>query len=120
MIIKISKRPDCGNLRLYHFFTSCPFSLRKLFPEVCRVELTQEMMQKADVDPTLRPTELTIPQFRALADAYAYLCTQEPGLLSYEFREELRLKHLARQRNTPIGTFIGASSGTQPSPQQPF
>uniref|UniRef100_A0A3Q3W2U9 rRNA adenine N(6)-methyltransferase n=1 Tax=Mola mola TaxID=94237 RepID=A0A3Q3W2U9_MOLML len=98
----------------------CHKGVEKLFPEVCRVELTQEMMQKADVDPTLRPTELTIPQFRALADAYAHLCTQEPGLLSYEFREELRLKHLARQRNTPTGTFIGASSGTQPSPQQPF
>ncbi|XP_073339799.1 dimethyladenosine transferase 1, mitochondrial [Pagrus major] len=96
----------------------CHKGIGKLFPEACRVELTQEMMQKADVDPILRPTELTIPQFRALADAYAHLCTQEPSLLSYDFREELRLKHLARQRNTPVDTFIDMATGT-PSPQQP-
>lgn len=89
-----------------------------LFPEACRVELTQEMMQKADVDPTLRPTQLTIPQFRALADAYAHLCTQEPSLLGYEFREELRLKHLAKKNKKPVDTFM-EPTGTPPSPQQP-
>lgn len=124
MIVKISKQPVYKNLYLWsavsfhHFpFLSPPF--RKLFPEACRVELTREMMQKADVDPTLRPTELTIPQIRALADAYAHLCAHEPGLLSYEFREELRLRHLARIRNTPMDTFIDTPSGTLPSPQQP-
>ena len=61
------------------------------------------MLQNADVDPTLRPTELTIPQFRALADAYAHLCMHEPSLLHYEFREELRL---AKQGNKPEDTFI--------------
>ncbi|XP_044023952.1 dimethyladenosine transferase 1, mitochondrial isoform X1 [Siniperca chuatsi] len=94
----------------------CHKGVEKLFPEACRVELTQEMMQKADVDPTLRPTELTIPQIRALADAYAHLCTHEPSLLSYEFREELRLKHLARQRNKPMDTFIGTPTGAPPQP----
>lgn len=84
---------------------------RKLFPEACRLELTQRMMQQADVDPTLRPTELTIPQIRALADAYAHLCTQEPGLISYEFREELRLKHLAK--DTSSRTTSGTSAGLQ-------
>lgn len=76
-------------------------------------------MQKADVDPTLRPTELTIPQIRALADAYAHLCTHEPSLLSYEFREELRLKHLTRQRNTSMDTFMDTPTGTPLSPKQP-
>lgn len=90
-----------------------------MFTEACRVELTQEMMQKADVDPTLRPTELTIPQIRALADAYAHLCTHEPSLLSYEFREELRLKHLTRQRNTSMDTFMDTPTGTPLSPKQP-
>lgn len=103
---------------MYHFFTVFPPPFRKLFPEACRIELTQEMMQKADVDPILRPTELTIPHFRALADAYAHLCTQEPSLLSYDFREELRRKHLAGRRNTPVDTFIDMATGT-PSPQQP-
>nr|XP_046268016.1 dimethyladenosine transferase 1, mitochondrial isoform X2 [Scatophagus argus] len=97
----------------------CHKGIEKLFPEGCRVELTQEMMQKADVDPTLRPTELTISQIRALADAYAHLCTHEPGLLSYEFREELRLGHITRQSNAPKDTFIDSPAGTPPSPQQP-
>lgn len=57
----------------------------------------QELMQSADVDPSLRPSELTIAQIRALADGYAQLCTREPGLHSYEFREELKLKHLNRR-----------------------
>lgn len=92
---------------------------RKLFPEACRVEMTQEMMEKADVDPILRPTELTIPQFRALAEAYAHFCTHEPSLLGYEFREELRLKNLARQRNKTTDTFTAKPTGTPPSSQQP-
>ncbi|KAL6105795.1 tfb1m [Pungitius sinensis] len=75
----------------------CHKGVEKLFPEARRAELTQEVMRKADVDPILRPTELTIPQFRALADAYAHLCAKEPSLLSYEFREELRVKNLARK-----------------------
>lgn len=74
----------------YHFFSSHS-SFRKLFPEACRVELTHEMMEKADVDPTLRPTDLSIPQFRALADAYAHICAREPSVRSYEHREELQM-----------------------------
>lgn len=101
---------------LFLFFSPSP--PRKLFPEACRVELTQEMMQKADVDPALRPAELTIPQIRALADAYAHLCTREPSLLSFEFREELRLNHLGRQSNTPMVTFMDTPPDTPPSPQQ--
>ncbi|XP_010729568.2 dimethyladenosine transferase 1, mitochondrial [Larimichthys crocea] len=97
----------------------CHKGVEKLFPEACRIELTQEMMEKADVDPILRPTELTIPHIRALADAYAHLCTNEPSLLSYEFREELRLKHLTGQKHIPIDTFIATPTGMPPSPEQP-
>lgn len=91
MTVLLSKRPTC--VRVWSVWPA----LRKLFPEARRLELTQEVMQSADVDPTLRPTELTIPQIRALADAYAHLCTREPSLHSYEFREELKLKHLSRR-----------------------
>ncbi|XP_049918504.1 dimethyladenosine transferase 1, mitochondrial [Epinephelus moara] len=97
----------------------CHKGVEKLFPEACRVELTKEMMQKADVDPTLRPTELTIPQFRALADAYAHLCTHEPGLLGFEYREELRLKNLARKRHKSVDTFMDKPAGTPPNPPPP-
>lgn len=96
----------------------CHKGVEKLFPEVYRLELTEEMMQKADVDPLLRPTELTIPQIRALTDNYAHLCARDPSLLHYEFREELRAKHLARHRNTPRDKFVGTPTGTPPRPHQ--
>ncbi|KAM9707551.1 dimethyladenosine transferase 1, mitochondrial [Menidia menidia] len=92
----------------------CHKGVEKLFPEARRMELTQEMMQRAEVDPILRPTELTIPHFRALADAYALLCAREPELLTYEYREELRCKHLARNQKKAVDTFMDpSSSGTQ-------
>lgn len=75
--------------------------------------MTQEVMRRADLDPTLRPTELTIAQIRALAEAYAHLCTLEPQLHSYEFREELRLKHLSRQHGTPAPPHPGPPSERQ-------
>lgn len=78
------------------------FLHRMLFPEALRPQLTEEMMRRADVEPTLRPTELTIPHFVALADAYAQLCAREPQLRSYEFREELRLRNLARMKTGPM------------------
>ncbi|KAM3871320.1 dimethyladenosine transferase 1, mitochondrial [Diretmus argenteus] len=93
----------------------CRRGIEMLFPEAHRLELGEVLMREADVDPTLRPTELTIPHVRAIANAYAHLCTQEPGLLTYEFREELRLKHLGRRMGTP--TFIGTPP--PPGPQQP-
>lgn len=92
----------------------CHKGIEKLFPEARRAELTEEMMQKADVDPTLRPTELTIPQIRALSDAYAHLCNHDPDLLGYEYREELRLNHLTRPRNAQKGMFMDTPNGNTP------
>ncbi|XP_053700328.1 dimethyladenosine transferase 1, mitochondrial isoform X1 [Synchiropus splendidus] len=80
---------------------SCYKGVEKLFPEAGREERTGEMLQRADVDPTLRPTHLTIPHFKALVDAYAEMCRREPALIRYEFREELRLKHLGK-RGEPV------------------
>lgn len=82
-----------------------------LFPDACRIELTQEMMQRADVDPSLRPTELTIPHFKALVDAYAHLCASEPSLLSYEHREELQLRHHQKKTKRPADTLMDTTPG---------
>ncbi|XP_047201643.1 dimethyladenosine transferase 1, mitochondrial [Girardinichthys multiradiatus] len=92
----------------------CHKGVEKLFPEACRSELTQEIMQKADVDPVLRPTELTIHHIRALTDAYAHLCTNDPSLFTYDFREELRLRHLRRNQHTPVDSFKEMPSAPQP------
>ncbi|XP_068608149.1 dimethyladenosine transferase 1, mitochondrial [Brachionichthys hirsutus] len=84
----------------------CYKGIEKLFPETFRTEMFQEMMQKADVDPTLRPVQLTMPHIRALVDSYADMCAHEPSLFRYEYREDLRLKKLSRQRGKPKETFI--------------
>ncbi|KAM9842025.1 dimethyladenosine transferase 1, mitochondrial [Aulostomus maculatus] len=98
----------------------CHRGIGMLFPEARRAELTQEMMQKADVDPTLPPVELTIPHIRALVDSYAQLCTLEPHLLTFEFREELCLKHRSRSaEQKKTRTFMDTPAGTPLSPQQP-
>ncbi|KAG7510130.1 dimethyladenosine transferase 1, mitochondrial [Solea senegalensis] len=88
----------------------CYRGVEMLFPEACRVDLTQEMLQRADVDPTLRPTELTIPHFRALVDAYAHLCATDPSLFHYDFRDELRAKHVSRKTDSPADTFMDTSA----------
>uniref|UniRef100_A0A673I2J2 rRNA adenine N(6)-methyltransferase n=1 Tax=Sinocyclocheilus rhinocerous TaxID=307959 RepID=A0A673I2J2_9TELE len=72
----------------------CRRGLEMLFPESQRQELTEELLRSADVDPTLRPTEISISEFRALADAYSKLCEENQGLIDYDFREELKLSTL--------------------------
>ncbi|XP_043119211.1 dimethyladenosine transferase 1, mitochondrial-like [Puntigrus tetrazona] len=76
----------------------CHRGLEMLFPESQRQELTEELLRSADVDPTLRPTEISISEFRALADAYSKLCEENQGLIDYDFREELKLKHQAKRQ----------------------
>ncbi|XP_052010104.1 dimethyladenosine transferase 1, mitochondrial [Xyrauchen texanus] len=76
----------------------CCRGIEMLFPESQRQELTDELLCAADVDPTLRPTEISISEFRALADAYSKLCQENQGLIDYDFREELRLKHQLKRQ----------------------
>ncbi|XP_028294080.1 dimethyladenosine transferase 1, mitochondrial [Gouania willdenowi] len=91
----------------------CHKGLEKLFPESRCVELTEEMMETADVDPLLRPTQLTIPNFRAIANAYAQLCTREPDLLGYDYRDALRLKHLNRESSSQTQALMDVSEGRE-------
>lgn len=77
----------------------CRRGLQMLFPESQRLELTEELLRSADVDPTLRPTEISISEFRALADAYSQLCKENQGLVDYDFREELKLKHQEKRQS---------------------
>lgn len=70
---------------------------RMLFPEAQRYRLTEALLQHAEVDPTLRPTDLSIGQFRDLADAYSRMCRENPTLFGYDFRQELRQKRLSHR-----------------------
>ncbi|XP_061103705.1 dimethyladenosine transferase 1, mitochondrial [Conger conger] len=80
----------------------CYRGIEMLFPEARRLELTDVMLKTADVDHTLLPTQLSISHFRALSDAYGRICAENPGLATYEFREELRQKRLQRGKGTGL------------------
>ncbi|XP_036448591.1 dimethyladenosine transferase 1, mitochondrial [Colossoma macropomum] len=78
----------------------CHRGLEMLFPEAERLELAEELLRSADVDPTLRPAQLSMAHFRALADAYGRLCRENRELIGYDFREELRQKHQSQRRKS--------------------
>ncbi|EHB11423.1 Dimethyladenosine transferase 1, mitochondrial [Heterocephalus glaber] len=61
-----------------------------LFPEARRLESTGKLLELADIDPTLRPTQLSILHFRSLCDIYRKMCDEDQQLFGYNFREELK------------------------------
>ncbi|KAG8583357.1 hypothetical protein GDO81_008383, partial [Engystomops pustulosus] len=75
----------------------CYRGISLLFPEEQRTALTDRILTLADIEPTLRPSELSMKHFQGLCTAYRELCDQDPHLFSYNFREELRLKKVKRQ-----------------------
>ncbi|XP_066103938.1 dimethyladenosine transferase 1, mitochondrial isoform X3 [Saccopteryx bilineata] len=68
----------------------CHRGLGMLFPEAQRLDSTGRLLQLADVDPTLRPRQLSISHFRSLCDVYRKMCDEDPHLFAYNFREELK------------------------------
>ncbi|XP_055289853.1 dimethyladenosine transferase 1, mitochondrial isoform X3 [Moschus berezovskii] len=70
----------------------CHRGLGMLFPEAQRLESTGKLLELADVDPTFRPTQLTVSHFKSLCDVYRKMCDEDPHLFAYNFREELRQK----------------------------
>ncbi|XP_077005454.1 dimethyladenosine transferase 1, mitochondrial isoform X1 [Tamandua tetradactyla] len=68
----------------------CYRGLGMLFPETQRLESTGKLLQLADVDPTLRPHQLSLSHFKSLCDVYRRMCDEDPLLFTYNFREELR------------------------------
>ncbi|KAE8575206.1 hypothetical protein XENTR_v10003761 [Xenopus tropicalis] len=72
----------------------CHHGVSILFPEESRLKCTEQMLRLADVDPTLRPTELTMTHFKKLCNVYREMCDQNPNLFAYNFREELRMRKL--------------------------
>ncbi|XP_053917996.1 dimethyladenosine transferase 1, mitochondrial isoform X2 [Cuculus canorus] len=79
----------------------CFRGIETLFPEDGRLKRTEQLMMTANVDPTLRPFQLSMSQFRNLCDTYRKMCDEDPSLFVYSYREELRQK---KMRNLPIST----------------
>lgn len=61
-----------------------------LFPQIHRVESTGKLLELADVDPTLRPSQLSVSHFKSLCDVYRKMCDEDRHLFAYNFREELK------------------------------
>ncbi|XP_063773778.1 dimethyladenosine transferase 1, mitochondrial isoform X3 [Pseudophryne corroboree] len=74
---------------------NCYRGISLLFPEDQRTKLTEQMLTLANVEPTLRPPDLSMQHFQGLCNAYSELCNQDPNLFAYNFREELRQKRLS-------------------------
>ncbi|KAJ1154820.1 hypothetical protein NDU88_007563 [Pleurodeles waltl] len=70
----------------------CHRGVGMLFPEAQRLKFTERMLMLADVDPTLRPKQLSMLQFKNLCNVYREMCDEDPDLFRYNFREELRQK----------------------------
>ncbi|XP_077205143.1 dimethyladenosine transferase 1, mitochondrial [Paroedura picta] len=81
----------------------CHQGIRILFPEAERLKKAEQMLMLADVDPTLRPTDLSIFHFKNLCDVYRKMCDEDPKLFAYNFREELRKKKM-KNSSTQEGT----------------
>ncbi|ELK34796.1 PREDICTED: dimethyladenosine transferase 1, mitochondrial isoform X1 [Myotis davidii] len=75
----------------------CHRGLGMLFPEAQRLERTGRLLQWADVDPTLRPCQLSVSHFKSLCDVYRRMCDEDPHLFAYNFREELKKNKRAGQ-----------------------
>lgn len=74
----------------------CVFSFRQkyckrgagmLFPESRRDELVKKMFTVADVDPTLRPFQISMCEFNRLCHSYAAILEQQPSLAKFNARE---------------------------------
>ncbi|NWU88750.1 TFB1M transferase, partial [Upupa epops] len=74
----------------------CFRGLEILFPESGCLKRTEHLMMTANVDPTLRPFQLTMSQFRNLCNTYRKMCDEDPSLFVYNYREELRQKKAKR------------------------
>ncbi|XP_053238210.1 dimethyladenosine transferase 1, mitochondrial isoform X2 [Podarcis raffonei] len=70
----------------------CHQSVRVLFPEAERLEKAEQLLKLADVDPILRPTQLSMFHFKSLCDVYRKMCDEDPKLFTYNYRDELTEK----------------------------
>ncbi|XP_050460648.1 dimethyladenosine transferase 1, mitochondrial [Cataglyphis hispanica] len=94
------------DFKLFEKITRHVFSFRQkysircietLFPLHCRKELGLMMYKLSDLEPTLRPTQLTVNDIDRLATAYKYLVEKHPEIGVYEYRAS---RHLLPLKNT--------------------
>ena len=81
---------------MFEFVCLLPMLFRTLFPESGRLKRTEQLMMTANVDPTLRPFQLSMSHFRNLCNTYRKMCDEDPSLFAYNYREDLRQRKTMR------------------------
>ncbi|XP_046544833.1 dimethyladenosine transferase 1, mitochondrial-like [Haliotis rubra] len=74
-------------------------SVATLFP-VDMPELTAEMFERSDLDPSSRPPELKMQDINKLCNAYNEICHQHPFIFDFDYRSKKHAKLWRRGRNT--------------------
>ncbi|CAG9855879.1 unnamed protein product [Phyllotreta striolata] len=64
----------------------CIRGLERLFPEEHRKELGSKLLQLAEIDPTIRPFQISNEEFVRIFYAYKILCEERPDLINYDSR----------------------------------
>lgn len=76
--------------------------IETLFPEECCKDLGLMMYKLADLDPTLRPTQLTVADIDRLATAYKYLLEKHPELKLYNYHSSRRILPLKYTKSVVV------------------
>ncbi|XP_024869210.1 mitochondrial dimethyladenosine transferase 1-like [Temnothorax curvispinosus] len=102
------------NFEFFEMITRHMFSFRQkysircvetLFPLERRKELGLMMYKLADLEPTLRPTQLTVADIDRLATAFKYLVEKQPELGLYNYRASRHLLPLKNTRDIVVQNY---------------
>ncbi|XP_072753675.1 mitochondrial transcription factor B1 [Anoplolepis gracilipes] len=83
--------------------------IETLFPLYCRKELGLMMYKLSDLDPTLRPTQLTVSDIDRLTTAYKYLVEKHPEIGLYEYRASRHLLPLSNTKDVVVEDYTEMS-----------
>lgn len=64
------------------------------------------MYKLADLDPTTRPTQLSVGDIDRLATAYKYLIEKHPELEKYEYRASRHILPLSNTKNVILEDYV--------------
>ncbi|XP_031841959.1 mitochondrial transcription factor B1 [Nomia melanderi] len=73
-----------------------------LFPLERRKELGEIMYKLADLNPKIRPMQLTVEEIDRLVSAYKYLLEKHPELKLYEYRASRRILGLSKIKDVEL------------------
>ncbi|XP_017761887.1 PREDICTED: dimethyladenosine transferase 1, mitochondrial [Eufriesea mexicana] len=76
--------------------------IETLFPLEHRTELANMMFKLSDLNPEIRPVQLTVEDIDKLTSAYKYLLEKHPDIEFYEYRTSRRIVSLSYAKNIEV------------------